>query len=103
MGFNIQADHVIQYRRPEIVVLYKNERKCHLVDIAVPGDKRISLKEQKKIDNYIELKQEVKKIWSLSQVVVVPVVVRALGVTPKRLIDWLEKLNIKSFCKEHKA
>ena len=24
--FNIQTDHVIQYRRPGIVVLYKNER-----------------------------------------------------------------------------
>ena len=37
--FNIQRDHVIQYRRPGIDVLYKNERKCHLIDIAVPGDK----------------------------------------------------------------
>ena len=61
MGFNIQTDHVIQYRRPEIVVLHKNERKCHLTDIAVPGDKRIELKEQEKIDNYTKLKQEVKK------------------------------------------
>ena len=24
--FNIQTDHVIQHRRPDIVVLYKNER-----------------------------------------------------------------------------
>ena len=76
---------------------------CHLIDIAVPGDKRIELKEQEKIGNYSELKQEVKKIWNLSQVVVVPVVIGALGVTSKRLKDWLEKLNIKSFCKEHKA
>ena len=59
--FNIQTDHVIQHRRPDIVVLYKNERKCHLIDIAVPGDKRIELKEQEKIDNYTKLKQEVKK------------------------------------------
>ena len=32
----------------------------------------------------------------MSQVVVVPVVIRALGVTSKRLKDWLQKLNIKS-------
>ena len=74
--FNIQTDHVIQHRRPDIVVLYKNERKCHLIDI--------ELKEQEKIDNYTELRQEVKKIWNLSQVVVVPVVTGALGVTSKR-------------------
>ena len=32
----------------------------------------------------------------MSQVVVVSVVTGALGVTSKRLKDWLEKLNIKS-------
>ena len=39
--FNIQTDYVIQHRRPGIVVLYKTERKCHLIDIAVPGGNRI--------------------------------------------------------------
>ena len=85
--FNIQTGLVIQHRRPDIVVLCKTERKCHLIDIAVPGDKRIELKEQEKIDNYTALRQEVKKIWNLSQVVVVPVVIGALGVTSKRLKD----------------
>ena len=59
----------------------------HLIDIAVPRGKRIELKEQEKIDNYSELRREVKKIWNLSQVVVVPVVIRALGLTSKRLKD----------------
>ena len=94
--FNIQADHVIQHRRPDIVVLYKTEGKCHLLDIAVPGDKRIELIEQGKIDNYSKLRQEVKKIWNLSQFLVVPVVIGALGVTSRRLKDWLRKLDVKS-------
>ena len=66
MGFSTQTDRVIQHRRPDIVVLHKTERKCHLTDIAVPGDKRIELKEQEKIDNYSELRRKVKKIWNLS-------------------------------------
>ena len=61
--FNIQTDHVIQHRRPNIVVLYKTERKCHLIDIAVPGDKKIELKEHEKIDNYSKLRREVEKMW----------------------------------------
>ena len=60
--FNIQTDHVIQHRRPDKFALYKNERKCHLIDIAVPGIKRIELKEQEKIDIYSKLRQEVKNI-----------------------------------------
>ena len=62
----------------------------------MPGDERIELKEQEMIDNYSKLKKEVKKIWNLSQVVVVPVVIGALGVTSKRLEDWLKKLDEKS-------
>ena len=61
--FNIQTDHVIQHRRPNIVVLYKTERKCHLIDIAVPGDKKIELKEHEKKNNYSKLRQEVEKMW----------------------------------------
>ena len=68
-------------------MLYNTERKCHFIDIAVPGDKRIELKEQEKVDNYSELRPEVKKIWNLSQVVVAPVVSGALGVTSKRSKD----------------
>ena len=93
--FNIQTDHVIQHRRPDIVVLYKTERKCHLIDIAVFGDKMIELKEQK-VGNYSEIRREVKKIWNLSQVVVVPVVIGALGVRVKRSKDGLKKLDVKS-------
>ena len=60
------------------------------------GDKRIELKDQEKIDNYSELRREMKKIWNLSQVVVVLVEIGALGVTSKRLKDWLRKFDVKS-------
>ena len=83
--FSIQTDLVIQHGRPDIVVLYKAERKCDLTDIAVPGEERIELKEEQKVDSHSELRREVKKIWNLSQVVVVPVVIGALGVASKRL------------------
>ena len=43
-------------------MLYRTERKGHLIDIAVSGDKRIELKEQEKVDNYSELRRVVKKI-----------------------------------------
>ena len=33
---NIQCDHVIEARRPDIVVVNKQERKVTIIDIAVP-------------------------------------------------------------------
>ena len=51
----------------------------------MPQDKRTELKEKEKIDNYSKLRQEKKKIWNLSQIVVIPVVIGALGVTSKKI------------------
>ena len=76
-------------------MLYKTERKCHLIIIGVPREKRIESKEHGKVDNYSELRREVKKIWNFSQVMVVPVVIEALGVASKRLKYWLKKLDVK--------
>ena len=45
---NIQTDCIIQHRRADMNVLYKTERKCHLIDITVAGEKRIELKEQER-------------------------------------------------------
>ena len=59
-------------------------------------DKRIELLEQEKVKNYSELMREIKKIWNLSQAVVIPVVIGVLEVTSKRLKDWLNKLDVKS-------
>ena len=58
-------------------------------------DKRIELLEQEKVKNYSELMREIKKIWNLSQAVVIPVVIGVLEVTSKRLKDWLKKSNIE--------
>ena len=44
MGFIIQTDHVIEARRPDVVD--KKERRCKIIDIAVPGDSRIEEKEK---------------------------------------------------------
>lgn len=45
--FNIQTNHVIQSSRPDMVRLYRLEGKCYLINIVVPGDKRVQLKQQK--------------------------------------------------------
>ena len=40
-NFSFQTDHVIQARRPDLVVVNKKERSCKIIDFAVPGDSRI--------------------------------------------------------------
>ena len=94
--FNIQTYHVIQHRRFDIVVVYKKERKCQLLDIAITGDSRLERKEYEMVDNYNELKSEVKKTWSLTYVSIVPIIAAPLGITSKNLKYWSGKLELKS-------
>ena len=44
--FSIQTDHIIEARRPNLVVVDKKERSCKVIDFAVPGDSRIEAKEK---------------------------------------------------------
>ena len=92
-NFNIQCDHVIESQRPDIVVVLKKEKECKIIDIAVPGDCRIYEKETEKIEKY-ELKREIRKLWTMKKVEVIPIVVGTLGAVSKILEKWIEKLGI---------
>ena len=65
--FNIQTDHLISARRPDLIIINKKEkekkkRTCKIVDFAVPADHRIKLKECEKRDKYLDLARELKKL-----------------------------------------
>ena len=59
--FNIQTDHLIPARRPDLIIINKRKRICKIVDFAVPADHRINLKESEKKDKYLDLARELKK------------------------------------------
>ena len=92
---NIQCDNVVEARRPNLILVDKKEKSCVITDVAIPGDCRIREKEIEKIEKYQNLKRELKKLWSLKKVEVVPVVVGALGCISKGFSGWMDTLGIK--------
>ena len=91
---NIQCGQVIEAKTPDLVVVIKGERKCIIIDIAVPCDSRTNDKEKEKVEKYQDLKREIKRIWNMRNVIVVSVIIGALGSITKKLDEWLEKLDI---------
>ena len=91
--FNIQTDHIIPARRPDIIIINKKMRIWKIVDFAVPTDPRINLKESEKKDKYIDLAREIKKLWNM-KVTILPIVIGALGTVTKGLLKGLEDLEI---------
>ena len=90
----IQCDREIKARKPDIVVVNKNERSSAIIDIAISGDIRVSEKEKEKMERYQELKGEIKRMWNIRSIKVIPVEVGALGSTSKKQKKCIEQLGV---------
>ena len=91
--FNIQTDHLIPTRRPDLILIHKIKGTCKIVDFAVPADHRKKLKECEKKDKYLDLARELIKLWNM-QVTIIPIVIGAFGTVTKGLLKGLEDLEV---------
>ena len=66
------------------MVINKKQRTCHQVNFAVPVDHKMKMKENKKIDKYLDLARELKKLCNI-KMMVIPIVVGALETVLKGL------------------
>ena len=64
-----------------------------IVDLAVPANHRIKLKECEKRDKSGDLARELKKLWNM-KVTIIPIVIGAFGTLTKRLLKGLEDLDV---------
>ena len=81
--FSIQSDHVIEARRPDLVLVDKKERICKIIDFAVLGDSRIE-------------ERDLQKIWNV-KVKIIPLVVGSLGAIPQEFGNRLKQISITLF------
>ena len=94
--FDIQKDHLISARRPDLIIINKKKKKiCRIVDFAVPVDHRIKLKDCEKRDKYLDLARELKKLWNM-KVTIIPIVISAFGTVTKGLLKGLEDMEVGS-------
>ena len=92
--FDIQTDHLISARRPDLIIINKKKKKkiYKIVDFAVPVDHKIKLKEYEKKDKYIDLARELKKLWNL-KVTIIQIVIDDFDSVTTGLIKGLEELE----------
>ena len=91
-AFDMQTDHLISARRPDLIIIYK-KRICKNLDLGVPADHRIKLKECEKKDKYLHLARELKKQWNM-KVTIIAIMIGAFGSVTKRLLKGLEDLEV---------
>ena len=73
----------------------KQKAETKFIDVAIPGDSRISQKSIEKRDRYRDLSVVVGRLWNTS-ISVVPVIVGALGSIPTNLHQSLTSIGLTS-------
>ena len=88
--FNIQTNHVIEARRPGMIVIDKETNFAKIIDFAIPYDTRVNSKEVEEMEKYQDLAYEIKKLWGM-RLTVIPIII-GLGkiqYTDSRIRMWL--------------
>ena len=91
---NMQCNSIIVERRPDIAFINKMEKTAIIIDVAIPGDKKIIDKE-KKIEKYQNLKRGIQWLWNLKKIDVISLVLGALGSVTKIFEKYVDKIGIK--------
>ena len=66
--------------------------RTQMLDSACPFDVRV--KEKEKIDNYQEVKRELRRICKSRRVTVVPIIIGALGTVSNDIEKWLAEIGV---------
>ena len=93
MGSLYSSGRQIEHRRPDIVVMEKNTKKCLIIDVACPVDNNLILKKNKKLDNYSELRLEIARMWD-KETLIVPIMIGALRSVPNDVECNLKKNKV---------
>ena len=80
-GLEIQTDHLILARRPDLETINTKKRICRIVNFVITADQRMKIKENKRIDKYLDLTRELKKQQNM-RVAVIPIAIDAIGTVP---------------------
>lgn len=89
--FPVRTDRTIQANRPDIIIKDFGNNSCLLIDMSVPCDKNVSVKEFDKLSKYKDLEIEIQKMWNL-KTITVPIIVGALGMIKKGTQKHLDKV-----------
>ena len=88
----VNTDITITANRQDIIVKDSVNSTCKLIDMTVPSDRNIALKETENKSKYKELELDVQRMWHM-KTVVIPVVVRALGSVKKGMVENIKKVS----------
>ncbi|XP_041973432.1 uncharacterized protein LOC121729112 [Aricia agestis] len=93
-NINTTMTKTTHYNRPDITLVDKINKTAFLIDIAVPNTHNLQTTIAEKLTKYIDLKDEITRLWNLQKVTIVPIVLSTTGIIPKQLHKSLDTLQL---------
>ena len=90
----VMTQKKIKHDRPDIIIWDKENKHCKIVDVSVLLNTNVKLREQMKRDYYIDLIDQLQRIYPTYKYAVIPVIIGALGIVPKTLKENLIQIGI---------
>ena len=87
-------DREVTTNRPDMIIKNNKEKRCTLIDVAIPADRNVVQKEAVKKLKYKSLCIEIQRMWNLI-CTIVPVIIGATRIVRRRLKKNLETIRGK--------
>ena len=87
----MEIDGKVKHNRPDNTVKEKNARKWYFVDVIVSRDYRVVMKENEKVDKYLELAQKTRTEHHI-KVEIISIVIGVMSTIPEQLKNYISTL-----------
>ena len=91
--FSIQTDKDTRANRPNIIFVDKREQTVLFIDVTIPNNHNIIEKRLEKIEKHTDLGIEIKELWNMQAVDIVPIVIGCMGVVDNSFVRYLGKIK----------
>ena len=89
---SVTTDRTILNNRPDTVIHDKTIKEAYLIDVAIPNSHNLHNTIIEKLQKYIDLKEELIRIWQLKTAYIIPLVLSTTGIIPN---ESLKLLNLR--------
>ncbi|XP_044757798.1 uncharacterized protein LOC123315955 [Coccinella septempunctata] len=90
----VVTDLGIEHNRPDMVVWNKVNETALIIDFAVPLDNNLSKAYGEMVAKYEALARQMKDLWKLKSVKIMPLIISANGLVHRRTAAHVEELNL---------
>ncbi|XP_044751668.1 uncharacterized protein LOC123311664 [Coccinella septempunctata] len=91
---SVETDRMITHNRPDIILFDKEKRKVTIIDVTVPADDNISRAYSEKLNKYHDLAFEMKEMYQLKTISILPLIITTNGLVESHLVDNTQSLEL---------